>query len=161
MSAHPGVGDTSPSDVADGGPNAHAIVGWLRLRLGDRSSTSHIRALAGIARDMGGDGDEFEVKLDRIGNRKPGKPSYLRRVRQAADKASGRSHRPSNFSGGRIGRGHAPKGRCWPGRGRVQRSAPCRDQGAHHAHQVGDPGAIRAHLRYVQRDGVTREGEPG
>jgi type IV secretory pathway VirD2 relaxase len=27
--------------------------------------------------------------------------------------------------------------------------------------KAGDAGAVRAHLRYVQRDGVTREGEPG
>ncbi|MBP1296417.1 type IV secretory pathway VirD2 relaxase [Bradyrhizobium elkanii] len=27
--------------------------------------------------------------------------------------------------------------------------------------EAGDTGAVRAHLRYVQRDGVTREGQPG
>ena len=42
----------------------------------------------------GVDDDEFEVKLGRIGNRRARKEtSYLRRVRQAADKAGVRSSR--------------------------------------------------------------------
>ncbi|MFH0303516.1 hypothetical protein AAFX91_41750, partial [Bradyrhizobium sp. 31Argb] len=55
----------------------------------------------------GVDDDEFEVKLGRIGNRKPAKAtSYLRRVRQEAAKASAGAS-GSSFTGGRIGRGRA------------------------------------------------------
>jgi hypothetical protein len=52
--------------------------------------------------------DEFEVKLGRIGNRKAKRAtSYLRRVRQEAQKAGPSSRRASSFTGIRIGRGHA------------------------------------------------------
>ena len=63
------------------------------------------------------------------------------------------------FIGSRIGRGHA--------QGTV--SASRRPAGARRVVikarivriKAGDNGAVRAHLRYVQRDGVTREGNPG
>ncbi|MCS3451539.1 MULTISPECIES: hypothetical protein [Bradyrhizobium] len=35
------------------------------------------------------------------------------------------------------------------------------DRGAPRAHQGGGAGAIRAHLRYVEYQGVAREGKPG
>jgi type IV secretory pathway VirD2 relaxase len=109
----------------------------------------------------GVDDDEFEVKLGRIGNRRARKAtSYLRRVRQAAEKAGAVSHRASNFSGGRIGRGHA-HGAVLAGRGRSRGQRRVVIKARIVRIKAGDAGAIRAHLRYVQRDGVTREGEPG
>ncbi|WP_050406564.1 relaxase/mobilization nuclease RlxS [Bradyrhizobium embrapense] len=105
--------------------------------------------------------DEFEVKLGRIGNRKTRRASsYLRRVRQAADKASAGTHRMSNFSGERIGRGNA-QGTVLAGRARSKSQRRVVIKARIVRIKAGDPGAIRAHLRYVQRDGVTREGEPG
>lgn len=105
--------------------------------------------------------DEFEVKLGRIGNRRARKPtSYLRRVRQAAEKAGAGSHRKSNFSGGRIGRGYA-QGAVLAGRGRSKGQRRVVVKARIVRIKAGDGGAIRAHLRYVQRDGVTRDGEPG
>lgn len=109
----------------------------------------------------GTDDDEFDVKLGRIRNgRAKSATNYLRRVRQAAEKAGAGSHRASIFSGGRIGRGYAhgtvlAGPRQSMGRRRVVIKARIVRI------KTGDVGAVRAHLRYVQRDGVTWDGEPG
>lgn len=105
--------------------------------------------------------DEFRVRLGRIGNRRGRKAAgYVKRVRKIAAKAgAGRPHRQPAFIGSRIGRGHA--------QGTV--SASRRSAGARRVVikarivriKAGDNGAARAHLRYIQRDGVTREGDPG
>lgn len=105
--------------------------------------------------------DEFDVKLGRIGNRRATRAtSYLQRVRQEAAKTGASARAGSSFTGGRIGRGHA-QGAVFAGRGR----SPGQRRVVVKARIVrinsGDAGAVRAHLRYVQRDGVTREGEPG
>ncbi len=99
--------------------------------------------------------------LGRIGNRRGRKAvGYVKRVRKIAEKAgAGRPHGLAAFIGSRIGRGHA--------QGTV--SASRRPAGARRVVikarivriKAGDTGAVRAHLRYVQRDGVTREGNPG
>lgn len=109
----------------------------------------------------GVDDDELEPKLGRIGNRKARKPAgYLRRVRQAAERAGRTAHRTSNFSGGRIGRGYA-QGAVLAGRGRTKGQRRVVVKARIVRIKAGDTGAVRAHLRYVQRDGVTRRGEPG
>ncbi|WP_027554900.1 relaxase/mobilization nuclease RlxS [Bradyrhizobium sp. Cp5.3] len=105
--------------------------------------------------------DEFEVKLGRIGNRKAKKAtSYLRRVRQEAQKAGMGSRRASSFTGGRIGRGHA-HGTTLAGRARMAGRRRVVIKARIVRIKAGDTGAVRAHLRYVQRDGVTRDGQPG
>lgn len=105
--------------------------------------------------------DEFEVKLGRIGNRRARRAtSYLRRVRKEATKAGSSVQTGSSFSGGRIGRGHA-QGAVLAGRGRSQGQRRVVVKARIVRIKSGDLGAVRAHLRYVQRDGVTREGEPG
>lgn len=114
------------------------------------------------------DGDDFEPKLGRIRSRgaRSGR-HYQHRVLRAAALAgghgrTGRSARGAAFQGSRIGRG--------AGVGRVLAS---RDRyAAYRQRRVivkarivklagGGLGAAAAHLRYVQRDGVTREGAPG
>jgi type IV secretory pathway VirD2 relaxase len=105
--------------------------------------------------------DELRVRLGRIGNRRGRKDvGYLNRVRNIAGKAGAVRPRSSAvFNGSRIGRGHA--------QGTV--SASRRALGARRVVikarvvriKAGEIGAVNAHLRYVQRDGVTREGEPG
>ncbi|WP_108519149.1 relaxase/mobilization nuclease RlxS [Bradyrhizobium algeriense] len=105
--------------------------------------------------------DEFRVRLGRIGNRRGRKAtSYVKRVRKIAAKGgTGRPRRRAVFIGSRIGRGHA--------KGAV--SASHRSAGTRRVvikarivrAKAGDNGAARAHLRYIQRDGVTREGDPG
>ncbi|MCA6121233.1 relaxase/mobilization nuclease and DUF3363 domain-containing protein [Bradyrhizobium sp. WSM 1704] len=105
--------------------------------------------------------DEFDVKLGRIGNRKAGRAaSYLRRVRQEASKAGASARAGSSFTGGRIGRGQA-QGAVLAGRGRSKGQRRVVIKARIVRIKSGDLGAVRAHLRYVQRDGVTREGEPG
>ncbi|MBP1093725.1 relaxase/mobilization nuclease RlxS [Bradyrhizobium diazoefficiens] len=105
--------------------------------------------------------DEFDVKLGRIGNRRPARATgYLRRVRQEAAKAGASARAGSSFTGGRIGRGRA-QGAVLAGRGRSQGQRRVVIKARIVRIKSGDTGAVRAHLRYVQRDGVTREGEPG
>ncbi|MHC2535250.1 relaxase/mobilization nuclease RlxS [Bradyrhizobium diazoefficiens] len=105
--------------------------------------------------------DEFEAKLGRIGNRRAGRASsYLRRVRQEVQKAGTRSRRSSSFTGERIGRGQA-YGTTLAGRGRASGQRRVVVKARIVRIKSGDTGAVRAHLRYVQRDGVTRAGTPG
>jgi type IV secretory pathway VirD2 relaxase len=105
--------------------------------------------------------DEFRVELGRIGNRRGRKAvSYVKRVRKIANKvAPGQPRRASDFIGSRIGRGYA-QGTVAAGRRPAgQRRVVIKTRIVRI--KAGDTGAIRAHLRYVQRDGVTREGAPG
>jgi len=108
---------------------------------------------------------DFKPKLGRIRSRggKKGR-TYLQRVLQSAGLAGPGFKRIGlfAFTGARIGRGAGQGTRAalrqqarFPGRRRViikTRIVKLKGQGA---------GAARAHLKYVQRDGVTREGEPG
>lgn len=112
------------------------------------------------------DEDDFEPRLGRMrarGGRRGRK--YLHRVLAAANLARGSAlsgHRPRGFSGSRIGRGSG-----------VGRMLASRDHlAAYRARRVviksrivrlagkGAAGAA-AHLRYLKRDGTTREGESG
>jgi len=105
--------------------------------------------------------DEFDVKLGRIGNRRAARAmGYLRRVRQEAAKAGASARAGSTFIGSRIGRGHA-QGTMLAQRGRSQGQRRVVIKARIVRIKSGELGAVRAHLRYVQRDGVTREGEPG
>jgi type IV secretory pathway VirD2 relaxase len=112
--------------------------------------------------------DEFEPKLGKIRSRdsKRGR-KYLHRVLQATMLAGGRlrsgsSARKAKFHGSQIGRGAS-----------IGRMLATRDRyAAFRSHRVvvksrivklagnGIKGAL-AHLRYIQRDGVTRDGHPG
>lgn len=105
--------------------------------------------------------DEFRVRLGRIGNRGGRKAiGYVKRVRKIAKKVStGRLHRASTFTGSRIGRGYAQGTVSAGPRSTGQRRVVIKARIVRI--KAGDTGAVRAHLRYVQRDGVTREGNPG
>jgi type IV secretory pathway VirD2 relaxase len=105
--------------------------------------------------------DEFEPKLGRVGHgRAKRETPYVRKVLNAAYKHSFAAKRKSSFTGKYIGRGSAigtlaaagffPKG---------QRRVVVKVRIA--KLRAGDLSAPRAHLRYLQRDGVTRDGEPG
>jgi type IV secretory pathway VirD2 relaxase len=112
--------------------------------------------------------DDFTLRLGRMRGRGGARRArtYLSRIVQAANLARGGGSlaggRRSGFTGARIGRGSGPA-----------RMLASRDRFAHFrarrvlvkSHIVrltgkGVPGA-RAHLRYLQRDGTTREGAPG
>jgi len=105
--------------------------------------------------------DEFRVRLGRIGNRRGRKPiGYVKRVRKIAKKAGiGRPHPTSGFTGSRIGRGYAQGTVFASRRSAGQRRVVIKARFVRI--KAGDTSAVRAHLRYVQRDGVTREGNPG
>ncbi|CDX21466.1 conserved hypothetical protein [Mesorhizobium sp. ORS 3324] len=107
--------------------------------------------------------DEFKPRLGKIGSRgsKAGK-RYAGQLRAAINRAGGKATRGGGFTGSRMGRGGAA-------------AAVLRSRDRHAAFRSrrvvvkarvvklagkGVDGA-RAHLRYLQRDGVTRQGESG
>jgi type IV secretory pathway VirD2 relaxase len=106
--------------------------------------------------------DSFTPKLGRIGWKQGTRlDRYINRVMRAAHAAGqvagvGRK----GFTGSHIGRGGAfgtlAGVRLYPG---GQRRVIVKARIA--KLKLGDLGAARAHLRYIQRDGVTPEGEPG
>lgn len=108
------------------------------------------------------DDDDFKPKLGKIRSRgsKAGR-KFLHRVLAASNLARGGGGK-SNFSGSRIGRG-VGVGRVLASRDRYaafrQRRVIIKSRIVKLAGK-GMNGA-RAHLRYIQRDGVTREGERG
>ncbi|HLZ79043.1 MAG TPA: relaxase/mobilization nuclease RlxS [Sphingomonas sp.] len=100
--------------------------------------------------------DPFELWLGRLGNDRP----FAHRMRGAVTRAGGASSgRRSSFTGVRIGRG-AGVGRVLGSRGGgtgrrvVVKARIVKLSGK------GQAAAV-AHLRYLQRDGTTREGERG
>jgi type IV secretory pathway VirD2 relaxase len=126
------------------------------------------------------DASDFRPRTGRIRDR--GGPSarrsqsFVAQVMKAAAKANGGPLTRSQISGGKR-RGGAPrKGRCSRiGRGqaaadRLKRQAADRSPGQRQRrvvvkarivrHKLGS-GAAGAHLRYLQRDGTTRDGERG
>lgn len=105
--------------------------------------------------------DEFEPRLGRIGHTKSGRQkSFYRQVMDIAYKNGMRSKNRSSFTGQRIGRGggwgtSASLGLMRGG----QRRAVIKVRIA--KLKAGNLSAARAHMRYIQRDGVTLQGEPG
>ncbi|TIO74961.1 relaxase/mobilization nuclease RlxS [Mesorhizobium sp.] len=107
--------------------------------------------------------DEFRPKLGKIGSRgsKAGK-RYAGRVRAAINRAGGRPQRGGRFTGSRAGRGGATAA-LLKSRDRYAAFRQRRVVVKARIVKLAGKGAdgARAHLRYLQRDGVTREGEPG
>ncbi|WP_353642518.1 relaxase/mobilization nuclease RlxS [Mesorhizobium sp. WSM2239] len=107
--------------------------------------------------------DEFKPRLGKIrSNGSKAGTRYANQLRSAINRAGGKHQRGARFSGSRAGRG-----------GAVATLLKSRDRHAAFRQRrvmvkarivklagKGIDGA-RAHLRYIQRDGVTREGEPG
>ena len=111
--------------------------------------------------------DDFEPRLGKpraLGS-KQGK-SYLSRVLRSAMLASGgafgRTPRKTAFTGARIGKG-AGVGAVLAARDRFSAYRARRVIVKFSIPRLAGKGiaAARAHMRYVQRDGVTREGAPG
>ncbi|MER8804453.1 relaxase/mobilization nuclease RlxS [Mesorhizobium sp. M0998] len=107
--------------------------------------------------------EEFKPSLGKIGSRgsKAGK-RFAGQIRAAINRAGGGSGRRGRFIGSRAGRGGAAAAVL---RARDPHAAFRQRRAVVKARIVklagkGVDGA-RAHLRYLQRDGVTREGEPG
>jgi type IV secretory pathway VirD2 relaxase len=106
--------------------------------------------------------DSFTPKLGRIGWKQGTRlDSYINKVMRAAQTAGHvYGKRSSGFTGSRMGRGSAfgtlAAAGLYPG---GQRRVIIKARFT--KFKAGDMGAARAHLRYIQRDGVTPEGEPG
>ncbi|HTO60812.1 MAG TPA: relaxase/mobilization nuclease RlxS [Bradyrhizobium sp.] len=113
--------------------------------------------------------DDFEPKLGKIRSQgsKRGR-KYLHRVLQATMLAgghlrSGSSARKAKFHGSQIGRG-ASVGRMLATRDRYAAFRSRRVVVKSRIVKLAGNGIIkgaRAHLRYIQRDGMTRDGRPG
>ena len=111
--------------------------------------------------------DDFEPRLGRIGDkgRKPRSRRFLSRVIAAANLARGGASglaRRSAFTGSRIGRG-AGVGRVLSSRDRYAAFRRRRVIVKTRTVKLGGKGfeGAKAHLRYVERDGTTREGGRG
>ena len=109
--------------------------------------------------------DDFEPRLGKIRARSgKGNRRYLQRVLQAVALAGGRPKGPwrTRFYGNRIGRGSGV-GRVLASRDRYAAFRVRRVIIKSRIVKLTGKGlkASRAHLRYVQRDGVTRNGQPG
>jgi type IV secretory pathway VirD2 relaxase len=106
--------------------------------------------------------DSFTPKLGRIGWKQGTRlDRYINQVMRAAHSAGYQSSgRNSSYTGKRMGRGNAfgtlAAAGFYPG-GQRRTTVKARISKL----KAGDIGAARAHLRYIQRDGVTPEGEPG
>lgn len=115
------------------------------------------------------DDDDFKPKLGKIRSRgSKGGRKFLHQVLAASNLARGGAGgvRKSRFTGSRIGRG-AGVGRVLANRDRYaafrERRVIIKSRIVKLAGKGMAKGmeSARAHLRYIQRDGVTREGEPG
>ncbi len=104
---------------------------------------------------------EFQPRLGKIGHKKSAKPKpFVRQVLDVAYKSGFKTKSKSSFTGQRIGRGAV-----WG----TLASAGLMRGGSRRAVikvriaklQAGNLAAPRAHMRYIQRDGVDRSGEPG
>ena len=107
--------------------------------------------------------DDFEPRLGRIRSQggKRGR-SYLSRVLAATNLARGGAGRSGSYSATRIGRG-AGVGRLLAWRDRYAAFRQRRLIVKARLVKLAGKGlaGARAHLRYIQRDGVTRDGRPG
>ncbi len=104
---------------------------------------------------------DFEPRVGRIGHRKSARQKpFVRQVLDVAYKSGFKTRKKSSFTGQRIGRGAA-----WG----TLASAGFMNKGGRRAVvkvriaklRSGNLAAPRAHLRYLQRDGVDQSGEPG
>ena len=105
--------------------------------------------------------DKFELRLGRIGHKKSLKPkTFYRQVMNIAYKSGIKTKSKSSFTGQRIGRGGAWGTLASAGMmGNSSRRAVIKVRIA--KLKIGKLTAARAHMRYIQRDGVTLQGEPG
>jgi type IV secretory pathway VirD2 relaxase len=110
--------------------------------------------------------DEFTPKLGKIRSRPVQQNTFLRQIQKAVGRTRGRNRRAwgikSRFDGSRIGRGSAT-GRFLASGGRYNALRSRRVVVKARLIRLAGSSlnGAKAHLRYLQRDGVTREGTPG
>ncbi|OSJ13579.1 type VI secretion protein [Bradyrhizobium canariense] len=102
--------------------------------------------------------DDFRIRPGRIrSTRAPRTKPFLAQALKAAQKAGGLS-RGSRSRGSKFGRGRAASLAATRLLNNRARSAMVK---ARVVRRMRSPGALRAHIGYLQRDGVTRQGTPG
>src|SRR5690242_4868930 len=110
------------------------------------------------------DEDDFTPHLGRPRARGGGRSrTFLQRVLRARALAGAARRGSRRFNGSRIGRGSVVA-RQLAGRGRFAADRQRRVMVKYRIvrlNKLNGKEAARAHLRYIQRDGVTRDGEPG
>lgn len=110
------------------------------------------------------DENDFTPHLGQPRARSGGRPrTFLQRVLRVRALAGAARRGSRRFSGSRIGRGSVVARQLASGgrfAGHRQRRVMVKYRIAH-LNKPNGTGAARAHLRYIQRDGVTRDGEPG
>jgi len=107
--------------------------------------------------------DDFEPRLGRIRARgSKDDKRYAHQVRASINRAGGEHRRKPGFTGSRGGRGGAMAA-ALAGRDRLKAFRQRRVVVKARIVKLAGKGVdgARAHLRYIQRDGVTREGERG
>jgi type IV secretory pathway VirD2 relaxase len=102
--------------------------------------------------------DDFRIRPGRIrSTRSPRSKSFLAQALKATQKAGGFSRggprRSSTFGRGRAASLAASRFLNGGARGAIVKARVVR--------RLRSPGALRAHIGYLQRDGVTRDGAPG
>lgn len=102
--------------------------------------------------------DEFQLRVGRIRSRGTGGPRTFVGEALAAAQRAGGLFRRRQVSGSTFGRGRAASVRAQHGLGGRARGAVIK---ARVVRQAGGKGRLGLHLDYLQRDGVTQEGERG
>jgi type IV secretory pathway VirD2 relaxase len=105
--------------------------------------------------------DEFNVRLGRIGNRGRA-DSFVNEVLRAARKAGHEAGRAAGRKSPRLGHSGFGRGRTAFGRSRLfatQRRVVLKARVARHKNRAFRSAPLASHIAYLERDGVTREGE--
>jgi type IV secretory pathway VirD2 relaxase len=110
---------------------------------------------------MNSDDDEFNVRLGRIGNRGRSE-SFVNEVLQAARKAGHDGSAAGRRGAPRYGHSTFGRGRTAFGRSRLfatQRRVVVKARVVRHRGRAFRSAPLSAHIAYLERDGVTRDGE--
>jgi hypothetical protein len=107
--------------------------------------------------------DEFNVRLGRIGNRGRSE-SFVNQVLRAARKAGYNGSAAGRRGGTRYGHSTFGRGRTAFGRSRLfaaQRRVVVKARVVRHRGRAFRSAPLSAHIAYLERDGVTRDGARG
>ncbi|WP_407179728.1 relaxase/mobilization nuclease domain-containing protein [Bradyrhizobium sp. STM 3562] len=103
--------------------------------------------------------DDFRIRPGRIrSTRSPRPKPFLAQALKAAQKAGGQSRGGRSQGSSHFGRGRAATLAATRLNNSRARTAMVK---ARVVRRMRSPGALRAHIAYLQRDGVTRNGTPG
>jgi type IV secretory pathway VirD2 relaxase len=110
---------------------------------------------------MNSDDDEFDIRLGHIGNRGRSE-SFVNQVLRAARKAGHEGAAAGRRNGPRYGHSTFGRGRTAFGRSRLfaaRRRVVVKTRVVRHRGRAFRSAPLSAHIAYLERDGVTRDGE--